>query len=168
MGLVRLQRVKQVVARKLKRVSSRYGPWFGVHLESVMLLVIVGLFALLCLFRVCEFFSFPQSNDVAGVLGTIVQSLASIFAIVFSISLVAIQLCSEGLSHRLIGLYVWSWSFVGPFSLNLGTLLFNWLLLSNVNWRHSADYGIFWSFGAVLSLVPFFIYTRFLSTQLDF
>ena len=92
-------------------------------------------------------------------MGTITQSLASIFAIVFSISLVAIQLCSENLSHRLIGLYVNDRNFIFPFLLNLIALVFDLFVLSVESLNDFASGGIILSIVAVLSLMPFFLFT---------
>jgi len=148
-----------------KYLSRDFRKWLGVSQERIAVLLIVLLFSFICLFRFLCALHFPElGDDLTPVQGTIVQSLASVFAIVFSVSLVAIQLCSEELSHRLIRLYVRDLSFSVPFILNLGALLFNWFLLVNRDFRTLIDYGIFWSFAAILSLVPFVIYTiRFLT-----
>lgn len=102
---------------------------------------------------------FFQIVDVPGVLGNILQSLATIFAIVFSISLVAIQLYSERLSHRLVTLYVKNSNFFCPFALNLIVLLVLILIISNGCYYFLADYGILLSVSAILSIIPFFIFT---------
>jgi len=124
--------------------------------------VILGLLVLLCLFQESKLF-FQLDKNVNNILGNIVQSLASIFAIVFSISLVAIQLCSENLSHRVIGLYVRNRNFIVPFILNLAALLFDLFLLSDERYIHLAGYGVLLSIVAVMSLILFFVFTvRFL------
>lgn len=144
---------------RLRQIGAR----ISTHLESVILIMILGLFVLLCLFQELKLFSFQLGNNVSNILGNIVQSLASIFAIVFSISLVAIQLCSENLSHRLIGLYVKNRNFLVPFVLNLTALLFDLFLLSDERYIYLAGYGVLFSIIAVLSLVLFFVFTvRFL------
>jgi hypothetical protein len=152
----------QLRLKPIKRTCADVNRWFDYHLESVILVATVVSFVLMCT-GVNTFFSFQMGNNVNTVLATIVQSLASIFAIVFSISLVAIQLCSENLSHRLIGLFVRNQSFVIPFSANLAALLLNLILLSNSSYQHLADYGVVASIFAVLSLILFFVFTvRFL------
>ena len=133
--------------------------WFGIHGESLALVVIVGVFVVLCFLRFYGFYCFQVGKSPGSVLGTIVQSLASIFAIAFSISLVAVQFCSEQLSYRLIRLYVWNQNFVVPFLLNALALLFNLLLLSNTCYYPWVDFGVLLSFVAIVSLVPFFVYT---------
>ncbi len=142
--------------RKIRR-------WFNVHLESVILVVIVGLFVLFCLLLKYGVFSFQLGDGVSSIFGSIVESLAAIFAIAFSISLVAIQLCSENLSHRLIGLYVKNRSFAVPFGWNLGALLFDFFLLCDERCSGLVGYGVLVSVFAVVSLVLFFVFTvRFL------
>lgn len=133
--------------------------WFGFHGESLTLIVVVGFFTFLCLLRIYGFFVFQVSQSPESVLGTLVQSLASIFAIVFSISLVAVQFCSEQLSYRLIRLYVLSLNFIVPFVLNALALVFNLLLLSYSCSSWLLDFGILFGMMAIISLVPFFVYT---------
>ena len=133
--------------------------WFGVYGESLALVVIVGVFVVFCFLRFYGFFIFQVGKNTSSVLGTLVQSLASIFAIVFSISLVAVQFCSEQLSYRLMGLYVRNLNFVVPFVMNAFALLFNLFLLSYTCYYHLVDFGLLLSFVAVVSLMPFFVYT---------
>ena len=136
---------------------------FRIHLENIVLLLILVLFALLCLFLKFDILNFQLGNQASNVFGNIMQSIASIFAIVFSISLVAIQLCSENLSHRLIGLYVKNRNFLFPFCLNLGALLFDLVLVSDGRLAYLANYGIIYNIIAIMSLGLFFIFTvRFL------
>lgn len=106
---------------------------------------------MLCLFQEFELFSFQLGDDISNTLGNILQSLASIFAIVFSISLVAIQLCSENLSHRLIGLYVKNPNFMVPFVLNLTALLFDLFLLLRYLMQLLSAYFLRLSIGLVLT-----------------
>lgn len=149
---------------RLRRVGGRIRRWFDFNLENTILLILVVVLVLLCAMYGFGFLFFQLDGNVVPVLGTIVQSLASIFAIVFSISLVAIQLCSENLSHRLILLFVRSSNFLFPFGLNLVALLFNLVLLSYGCYHRLAGHGIILCVAAVLSLILFFVYTvRFLT-----
>jgi hypothetical protein len=92
-------------------------------------------------------------------LGTAVVSLASLFAIVFSVSLLAVQLVAGNLSHRLIRLYVWNWNFLVPFGLSAFALLFNLILLFDESFSCCAVQGVFLTFLVVLALIPFLIFT---------
>lgn len=139
------------------RDGARVRRWLGLHLEVLLLVCVVGVFVVLWGCGVVCFW--VAEGEVVSVLGTLVQSLASVFAIVFSICLVAVQMCSEDLTHRLIRLYVGSWNFFVPFGLNLGALMFNLFLLSNGGCRYLVGVGVLFGFLAVLSLVPFFVYT---------
>ena len=103
---------------KLLQIISNFKRWFYIRLESVILIAVLGTIAFPFLFQEFAFLYF-NVDGVSNVLGNILQSLASIFAIVFSISLVAIQLCSENLSHRVIDLYVNHRNFIFPLSLNI-------------------------------------------------
>lgn len=134
-------------------------PWFGIHGERAALTVIFGVFVVLCLLRFYGFFVFQVGKNTSSVLGTLVQSLASVFAIVFSISLVAVQFCSEQLSYRLMSLYVRNVNFVVPFLMNAFALLYNLFLLSYACYYYLVDFGLLLSFMAVVSLMPFFVYT---------
>jgi ABC-type multidrug transport system fused ATPase/permease subunit len=133
--------------------------WFDVHGESFALVGIVGVFFVFCFLRFHGFFVFQVGKNTCSVLGTLVQSLASVFAIVFSISLVAVQFCSEQLSYRLMRLYVWNLNFVVPFVMNALALLFNLFLLSYICYYGLMDFGLLLGFMAVVSLIPFFVYT---------
>lgn len=133
--------------------------WFGIQGESLALVVIIGVFGVVCMLRFYGFFGFQVGENTNSILGTLVQSLASVFAVVFSISLVAVQFCSEQLSYRLIGLYVRNLNFVVPFVMNASALLFNLFLLSYICYYNLVDFGLLLSFVAVVSLVPFFVYT---------
>lgn len=134
-----------------------------IHLENVVLILIIILFALLCLFQEFDIFTFQVGRDVSNIFGNILQSLASVFAIVFSISLVAIQLCSENLSHRLIGLYVKNRNFLFPICLNFVVVLFDLALVSDERLASLASYGVIYNIIAIASLILFFIFTiRFL------
>lgn len=101
---------------------------------------------------------FNLNSETTSVLSTCISALASIFAIVFSISLVAIQLFSENLGHRLLGLYIRDLFFIIPFSLNLAALLLDVILLTNFG-PQFANYGIVLTILAIVSLVPFFVFT---------
>ena len=72
--------------------QNKIGDAFRIHLENVVLTSILVLFVFLCLLQGFELFTFQVGEDVSSIFGNVMQSLASIFAIVFSISLVAIQL----------------------------------------------------------------------------
>lgn len=138
----------------------------NVHLENFCLVVFIAVGFVLCGLYAGGVLRFELGSNAMGVLGTAVQALASLFAIVFSVSLVAIQLCAENLSHRLIRLYVENWNFVVPFGLNSAVLLFNLFLLSNNAFGFLAVHGVILSVVVVLVLIPFFIYTiRFLMIE---
>jgi hypothetical protein len=152
-----------LVSARLKRTRQAIKHMFYDHWEHILWVMIIVLGALLCLLQLFGIFRFNLGSNACAVLGTTVQSLASLFAIVFSVSLVAVQLCAENLSHRLIRLYVWNWNFVVQFGLSAFSLLFNLVLLSNESFFSFAVYGVFWSIVAALGLIPFLIFTiRFL------
>ena len=128
----------RLILSSLKKIKGKLNTNLGklsVYIknspDNLLLAFCLILSVLLILFQFCNIINFqPNIIDRVSVLGTITQSLASIFAIVFSISLVAIQLCSENLSHRLISLYVKGINFIIPFILNLLAVVFNLFLLS--------------------------------------
>lgn len=137
--------------------------WFSNHVENLILFIILVIVTILYIFEIYGFFSFKLGYQAISILGTILQSLASIFAIVFSISLVAIQLCSENLSHRLIDLYVKNINFLVPAIINFTAIMSDFLIITNKKYICFANIGILLSIAAILSLISFFLFTiRFL------
>lgn len=128
------------------------------HSEILVLIILIALLIISFSAHKLGMFTFTIDNS-SNVLGTLVQSLASIFAIIFSISLVAIQFYSESISYRLIGLYVKNRNFMFPFFMNFGALLFDLYLLSDVRFQYLIGYGIISSIFAILSLGIFFLFT---------
>lgn len=155
-----------IPSKRVTSMSRQLRQWLSFHTESTILSLIVGLTAILCLLRVRGYFSFQPGTNLSGFLGTVIQSLTSIFAIVFSISIIVIERYSEEQSRLFVGLYFRNYNFIIPFTLNFLAVIVNLFLFSNVPHQHFTDYGILLVFGAIFSIPLFFVFTvRFLKVE---
>ncbi|MDP2728579.1 MAG: DUF2254 family protein [Dehalococcoidia bacterium] len=106
--------------------------------------------------------------EASGLLSTLAQSLSAIFAIAFSLTLVAVQLATAAYTPRVLPLHTWHPYFVGLFVIYLGTIGYLFLLAgghaflgpSAGAWR---NVGLVLSLFALGYLAPFTAHTvRFL------
>jgi len=131
------------------------------NFEDFWLIISIVIFAslsFLAFFDVLKIYNLTN-NEISWFTESAVQAIASLFAIIFSISLVAIQLSSQEFSHRLIKLHLTNLHFIFSFSLNLVSLLLNLLIISNSNFFFLINYSIPLTIAAVLSLVSYIIST---------
>ncbi|MFQ6089688.1 MAG: DUF2254 family protein, partial [Candidatus Methanofastidiosia archaeon] len=105
-------------------------------------------------------FTFERSNDLY-LLSSLIQSLAAIFAIVFTISLVAIQLSVRNLSQRVIDIYVENIHFRFLILIYLVSIVYNILVLSNIKIASEKmiDIGVLFSILAIFAIVPYMVST---------
>ena len=152
---------------RLANVRVRINELLKFHLEKILLIILIGMFVLLCIFRLYGFFNiFQIGYNKSEILGTLVEALITIFAIVFSISLVTMERYSEAQSKLIISLYFINFNFFIPFSLNFFSVLINILFYLNKSLYYLIDYGLILAFIAILSLGVFFYYTiRFLIVE---
>jgi len=134
---------------------------------TLIVFVIIGS-VLLGLLRLLNFFSFNiTAENYLNILGTLIESLTGIFAIVFSISLVTIERYSEEHSKLITSLYFDKVKFFVPFLINIFSILINLYLYfcSDIALKY-IDYSVISVFSALLSLCIFFLYTiRFLTIE---
>jgi hypothetical protein len=111
---------------------------FGLEdLEKITILSIIGVFAVLIVLTLAEFSPFTLANDdlnnARGILeGVGVEGLSAIFAIVISLTLMAVQFASQQYTHRIMDLHIKSLTFWSVVLIYLGSLLYNVLMLGRL------------------------------------
>lgn len=100
------------------------------RLEKIVIPAIIGFFTVLIaltLFDVTPLISKPMDLDGArGILeGVGVEGLSAIFAIVISLTLMAVQFASQQYTHRIMDLHIKSLTFWSVIAIYLGSLLYN-------------------------------------------
>lgn len=119
----------------------------------LLVLLVVGLLLVVVQGRclACEL----DHQEIPGLVGTLAQSLSAIFAIAFSVTLVAVQMAAAAYTPRIIRLHTWHPYFVGLFATYLFTIGYLFLLgaghpiLGRIS---AAPVGVWVDVGLVLSL----------------
>ena len=113
---------------------NRYGL---EDLEKILILSLLGVFLVLIVLSVAELAPFSLANqdleNARGILeGVGVEGLSAIFAIVISLTLMAVQFASQQYSHRIMDLHIKSLAFWSVVIIYLGSLLYNVFMLGRL------------------------------------
>lgn len=138
------------------------------HLERNVPLALIIFFAILVVIRVSDVFHISIANTdqfnaqyVIGISG--LGALAAIFAIVISISLMAVQFASQEYSHRIMGSYIKSFMLWSLIILYIATMLYNLWVVGFIDPREAdttiTDVSTILQFLCLLMLIPHFIFT---------
>jgi len=115
---------------------------------------------LIFIFLINEYYNNPPINDrsnISSLFSLIVQILSSVFAIIITVSLVAIQLTAQNYSSKLIRIYTNSFHFKFMVLLYCIAIIFNIYVLFNIEnikevWIY---FSILLSILAIVELIPF-------------
>jgi len=137
------------------------------RLEKVVIPAIIGFFAVLMpltLFGVTPLISRPLDLDGArGILeGVGVEGLSAIFAIVISLTLMAVQFASQQYTHRIMDLHIKSLTFWSVIAIYLGSLLYNVFALLQLEEpvkRSYVELSVLLTALCFVMLVPYFFIT---------
>ncbi len=137
------------------------------RLEKVVIPAIIGFFAVLIaltLFDVTPLLSAPM--DLTGARGILegvgVEGLSAIFAIVISLTLMAVQFASQQYTHRIMDLHIKSLSFWSVIGIYLGSLLYNVFALLRLEEPVESMYvelSVLLTALSFVMLVPYFFIT---------
>lgn len=136
-------------------------------LERITVLSLAGLFLLLMLLALTDHSPFTLANDdlenARSILeGVGVEGLSAIFAIVISLTLMAVQFASQQYTHRIMDLHVKSLTFWSVIVVYLGSLLYNVFLLGRLEAPVESKYievSMLLTALCFLMLIPFFFIT---------
>jgi len=137
-------------------------------LENSVPLGLMIIFAIMIVIRVSNVFHVSIANTdqfnaqyVIGISG--LGALAAIFAIVISISLMAVQFASQEYSHRIMGSYIKSFMLWSLIILYILTMLYNLWVVGFIDPKEAdttiTDVSTLLQFLCFLMLIPHFIFT---------
>jgi hypothetical protein len=137
------------------------------NLERLSVLSLAGFFLLLMLLALTERSPFTLANtdleNARGILeGVGVEGLSAIFAIVISLTLMAVQFASQQYTHRIMDLHIKSLTFWAVITVYLGSLLYNIFMLGSLEAPVESKYievSMLLSALCFLMLIPFFAIT---------
>jgi serine/threonine-protein kinase RsbW len=137
------------------------------RLEKVVIPAIISFFAVLIaltLFGLTPLSSRPLDlDDARGILeGVGVEGLSAIFAIVISLTLMAVQFASQQYTHRIMDLHIKSLTFWSVIAIYLGSLLYNVFALLQLEepvQRSYVELSVLLTALCFAILVPYFFIT---------
>jgi hypothetical protein len=137
------------------------------NLERLSVLSLAGFFLLLMLLALTERSPFTLANtdleNARGILeGVGVEGLSAIFAIVISLTLMAVQFASQQYTHRIMDLHIKSLTFWSVITVYLSTMLYNVFLLGRLEAPVESKYidvSMLLTTLSFLMLIPFFAIT---------
>lgn len=106
--------------------------------ERIIILVLISVFLVLISLSLADLAPFTLANEdldnARGVLeGVGVEGLSAIFAIVISLTLMAVQFASQQYTHRIMDLHIKSLIFWSVVVIYLGSLLYNIFMLGRLS-----------------------------------
>ncbi|MBN1761714.1 MAG: DUF2254 domain-containing protein [Methanomicrobia archaeon] len=136
-------------------------------LEKIIILSITGVFAVLIVLSFAESSPFTLATDdldnARGILeGVGVEGLSAIFAIVISLTLMAVQFASQQYTHRIMDLHIKSLTFWSVVLIYLGSLLYNVFMLGRLEVPVEAKYveiSMLLTALCFVMLIPYFFIT---------
>jgi hypothetical protein len=138
-------------------------------LERISILSLVGLFLFLILLSLAELSPFTLANadleieNARSILdGVGVEGLSAIFAIVISLTLMAVQFASQQYTHRIMDLHIKSLTFWSVITVYLTTMLYNVFLLGRLEAPVEIKYinvSMLLTTLSFIMLIPFFSIT---------
>jgi hypothetical protein len=136
-------------------------------LEKLSILSLAGLFFCLMLLSLADLSPFTLANtdldNARGILeGVGVEGLSAIFAIVISLTLMAVQFASQQYTHRIMDLHVKSLTFWSVIAVYLMSLLYNVFMLGRLEAPVESKYievSMLLTALCFFMLIPFFSIT---------
>jgi hypothetical protein len=136
-------------------------------LERISILSLVGVFGLLMLLSLAELLPFTLANgdleNARSIMdGVGVEGLSAIFAIVISLTLMAVQFASQQYTHRIMDLHIKSLTFWSVITVYLSSMLYNVFMLGRLEAPVASKYidvSMLLSTLSLLMLIPFFSIT---------
>ncbi|MDY6966062.1 MAG: DUF2254 family protein [Halobacteriota archaeon] len=135
--------------------------------EVPLIAIILGIFSILLLISITDIIPFSIANDNIDNAreifeGVGVEGLSGIFAIVMSLSLMAVEFASQQYTHRIADAYIKSAAFWAIVTIYLGSIVYNVFMLSVLSEPVSGvyvDVSILLSTFCIVMLVPHFFIT---------
>jgi hypothetical protein len=136
-------------------------------LERISILSLAGLFLFLMLLSLTELSPFTLANgdleNARSILdGVGVEGLSAIFAIVISLTLMAVQFASQQYTHRIMDLHIKSLTFWSVITVYLSSMLYNVFMLGRLEAPVESKYievSMLLTTLSFLMLIPFFAIT---------
>jgi len=136
-------------------------------LEKIVIPLIIGFFSLLILLSLTDLSPFSLANeDMENARGIFIEAgvhgLAAIFAIVISLTLMAVEFASQEYTHRIMDIHIKSLTFWSVIVIYLGSLLYNILMLGTLEEPVNSKYvevSMLLTFLCLVILVPYFFIT---------
>lgn len=129
-------------------------------------LTVIAVFASMGLLVALRVITFPSTQQAERILTIYIEvgigATAGIFAIIASLSLVAIQFASQEYSHRIMAFYIKSIMFWSTIAVYLGLIITSVLLVGMYTDKQDPRYAgaiIVGSVGALTLLIPHFLIT---------
>jgi len=135
--------------------------------EKIIVLVIIGLFSVLISLSLADLAPFTLANadldNARGILGSVgVAGLATIFPIVISLTLMAVQFASQQYTHRIMDIHIKSLIFWSVVIVYLVSLLYNTLMLGRLEEPVESNYievSMLLTALCFIILIPYFFIT---------
>ena len=135
--------------------------------EKIIILVIIGVFSVLIVLSLAELTPFTLATDdlenARGILeGVGVEGLSAIFAIVISLTLMAVQFASQQYTHRIMDFHIKSLIFWSVVLIYLGSLLYNVFMLGRLERPVESRYievSMLLTALCFIMLIPYFFIT---------
>ena len=135
--------------------------------ETVIILSLIGVFAVLIVLSLAGLSPFTlATNDIETARlifeGVGVEGLSAIFAIVISLTLMAVQFASQQYTHRIMDLHIKSLSFWSVVVIYLESMLYNVFMLGRLEAPVNSKYvetSMLFTALSLIMLIPYFFIT---------
>ena len=137
------------------------------NLEKIIIPSMIGFFLVLILLTLAGLAPFSLAADdlenARGILGGVgVEGLSAIFAIVISLTLMAVQFASQQYTHRIMDIHIKSLTFWSVIVIYLGSLLYNVFMLGRLEEPVDSKYvevSMLLTALCFVMLIPYFFIT---------
>ncbi|TRZ52787.1 MAG: DUF2254 domain-containing protein [Dehalococcoidia bacterium] len=137
------------------------------NLEKIIIFSIIGVFLVLIMLSLAELAPYTLvtknlGNTRAIVEGIGFEGLAGIFAIVISLTLMAVQFASQQYTHRIMDLHIKSLTFWSVVVVYLGSMLYNIFLTGRLTEQLNSKYieiSMLLTCLSLILLIPYFFVT---------
>ena len=137
--------------------------------ERIVIPAIIGFFSLLIIIALTDISPYSVANEDIGnaraIFGGVgVEGISAIFAIVISLTLMAVQFASQEYTHRIMDIHIKSLTFWSVIVIYIGSLLYNifmlGLLVEPVNSKY-VEVSMLLTALCLILLIPYFFFTMF-------
>jgi hypothetical protein len=135
--------------------------------ERIVIPAIIGCFFILIMICLTDIIPFSVANEdinnARGILGGVgVEGLSAIFAIVISLTLMAVQFASQEYTHRIMDIHIKSLTFWSLIVIYTGSLLYNIFMLGLLEEPVNSKYvavSMLLTALCLIILIPYFFFT---------